>query len=160
MVCGPAGGGNDQSIFGTIRTWLRGRGLAVNTSSSRQTSPRPQVRGRSVAQLAVPRRGELWLVLTPGQPDDPHQPRPALVVSDDIRNRMTDDLIVVPLFSRGRPGPTRVGLPAGAGGLDHESLAYCEQITTVDRDFLRRGPMGDRLIAGHIESVVLVIRRA
>jgi mRNA interferase MazF len=102
----------------------------------------------------------MWLVRTPGQPDDPHQPRPALVVSDDIRNRMTDDLIVVPLFSRGRPGPTHVPLPAGAGGLDHESVAFCEEVSTIDRDFLRRGPLGPRLDDAAIDAVVRGIRRA
>ena len=118
------------------------------------------MRGGSAPDLAVPRRGELWLVLTPGQPDDPHQPRPALVVSDDVRNRMTDDLIVVPLFSRGGPGPTRVPLPAGAGGLDHESVVFCEEVSTIDRDFLRRGPLGQRLEAPAMDAVVRGIRRA
>ena len=107
-----------------------------------------------------PQRGELWLVFTPGQPDDKHQPRPALVVSDEVRNRLTDDLIVVPLFTRGRLGPTRVALPAGAGGVDHDSIAFCEEITTIDRDFLRRGPLGPRLDDALIGAVVRGIRRA
>jgi mRNA interferase MazF len=109
---------------------------------------------------AAPRRGELWLVMTPGQPDDPHQPRPALVVSDDIRNRMTDDLIVVPLFSRGSAGPTRVRLPAGSGGLEHASMVFCDEVTTIDRDFLRRGPLGQRLDQTAMDAVVRAIRRA
>ncbi|MHB8507975.1 MAG: type II toxin-antitoxin system PemK/MazF family toxin [Candidatus Dormibacteria bacterium] len=109
---------------------------------------------------SAPRRGELWLVLTPGQPDDPHQPRPALVVSDDVRNRMTDDLIVVPIFPSGRPGPTRVQLPAGGGGQDHDSVVFCEEVTTIDRDFLRRGPLGQRLDAATMDAVVRGIRRA
>lgn len=115
---------------------------------------------RASPSAAAPRRGELWLVMTPGQPDDPHQPRPALVVSDDIRNRMTDDLIVVPLFSRGRAGPTRVSIEAGNGGLDHESVVFCEEITTIDRDFLSRGPLGPRLEHTVMEAVVRGIRRA
>ena len=44
------------------------------------------------------------MVYIPGQPDDPHQPRPALVISEDVRNRLTDDVIVVPIFSTGRLG--------------------------------------------------------
>jgi len=118
------------------------------------------VKRRSAPRLAVPRRGEVWLVLTPGQPDDPHQPRPALVVSDDVRNRMTDDLIVVPLFSRGRLGPTRVPLLAGAAGLDRESIVFCEEITTIDRDFLKRGPLGERLPQPEMDAVVRGIMRA
>lgn len=107
-----------------------------------------------------PRRGELWLVYTPGQPDDSHQPRPALVVSEDVRNRLRDDLIVVPAFTRGRLGPTRVQLPAGAGGLEDASVLFCEEITTVDRDFLYRGPLGRRLPADVMDGVVRGVRRA
>jgi mRNA-degrading endonuclease toxin of MazEF toxin-antitoxin module len=73
---------------------------------------------------------------------------------------MTDDLIVVPLFSRGRPGPTRVQLRAGSGGLDHASVVFCEEITTIDRDFLRRGPLGQRLQDSVMDAVVRGIRRA
>ena len=54
------------------------------------------------------------MVYTPGPPDDPHQPRPALVVSEEVRNRLRDDLVVIPLFSLGRFGPTRVYVPAAA----------------------------------------------
>lgn len=107
-----------------------------------------------------PRRGEIWLASTPGQPDDPHQPRPALVVSEDVRNRMTDDVIIVPLFSRGRPGPTRVLVPARTGGLAHDSVAFCEEVTTVDRDFLGREPLGPRVAATLMEAVVRGVRRA
>ena len=64
------------------------------------------------------------------------------MISEDIRNELTDDVIVVPVFSRGAPGPTRVTLPAGSGGLTRESTLFCEEITTIDRDFLRRGPLG------------------
>ncbi|MGH9076016.1 MAG: type II toxin-antitoxin system PemK/MazF family toxin [Acidimicrobiales bacterium] len=102
----------------------------------------------------------MWLVHTPGQPDDPHQPRPALVISEDVRNRLRDDLIVIPAFSRGRLGPTRVRLPAGAGGLEHQSVLFCEEITTLDRDFLHRGPLGRRLPADVMGVVVRGVRRA
>jgi mRNA interferase MazF len=73
---------------------------------------------------------------------------------------MTDDLIVVPLFSSGRPGPTRVAIPAGAGGVPHDSIAFCEEITTIDRDFLRRGPLGEPIPSQLVEQVVRAIRRA
>lgn len=107
-----------------------------------------------------PRQGEVWYVHTPGQPDDPHQPRPALVVSEDIRNRLTDDLIVIPIFSRGRLGPTRVRLPAGQGGIDHDSVLFCEEITTIDRDFLSRGPLGEPVSAALLDQVIRAVRRA
>jgi len=98
-------------------------------------------------------------VFTPGQPDDPHQPRPAVVVSEDVRNRMRDDLIVVPVFSAGQLGPTRVALSARSSGLRHNSVIFCEEITTIDRDFLARGPVG-MLSAKLVDGVVRSVRRA
>ena len=32
-----------------------------------------------------------------------------------------------------RRGPSAILLPAGAGGLPHESVALCHQVTTLDR---------------------------
>jgi mRNA interferase MazF len=100
------------------------------------------------------------MVYTPGQPDDPHQPRPALVISEDVRNRLTDDVIVVPLFSTGRVGPTRVALAKGTGGLRRSSVLYCEEVTTIDRDFLDRGPLGPRVSGPVLDEVVRAVRRA
>jgi mRNA interferase MazF len=99
-------------------------------------------------------------VYTPGQPDDPHLPRPALVVSEDVRNAIRDDLIVVPMFSRGRLGPTRVVIPAGAGNIPGEGILFCEEITTIDRDFLVRGPLGPPIGRYRMAEVVRAIRRA
>ncbi len=107
-----------------------------------------------------PRRGELWMVYTPAQPDDPHQPRPALVVSEDVRNRLRDDLIVVPAFSAGRVGPTRVVVQAGTGGLPQDSVLFCEEITTIERDFVQRGPLGPRIDGHTMSRVIRAIRRA
>ena len=100
------------------------------------------------------------MVYTPGQRDDPHQPRPALVISEDIRNGLRDDLIVIPLFSAGRFGPTRVPVPAGTAGLRRPGVLFCEEITTIDRDFLQRGPLGARLSRSILESVLRAVRRA
>lgn len=107
----------------------------------------------------TPRRGEIWYVFTPGQPDDPHQPRPAVVVSEDVRNRMRDDLIVVPVFSAGQSGPTRVALPARSSGLRNNSVIFCEELTTIDRDFLARGPVGT-LSPKLMDAVIRSVRRA
>jgi mRNA-degrading endonuclease toxin of MazEF toxin-antitoxin module len=108
----------------------------------------------------VPRRGEVWLAQTPGQPDDPHQPRPVLIISVDARNRSTDDVIVVPIFSNGRLGPTRVLLPAGHGGVHHDSVLFCDEITTIDHDFLISGPLGPSVPSTIIDAVVRAILHA
>jgi len=111
----------------------------------------------TTSNLAPPQRGYVWYVFLPGQPDDPHQPRPALILSDNVRNRLTDDLIVVPIFSTGRPGPTRVPIGAGVGGLHHEGILFCEELATIDRDFLVRGPLGSRVPDDLLNSVVRAI---
>jgi mRNA interferase MazF len=72
---------------------------------------------------------------------------------------MRDDLIVVPIFSTGRGGPTRVMVSARSTGLRHDSIAFCDEITTIDRDFLYRGPVGT-LTKSLLEAVVRGIRRA
>jgi mRNA-degrading endonuclease toxin of MazEF toxin-antitoxin module len=109
---------------------------------------------------AGPRRGEFWFAHTPGQPDDPHQPRPVLVVSADARNRVADDVIVVPAFSRGAPGPTRVIVEAGSGGLPTRSVLFCDEITTLDVDFLSDGPLGRAVDEALLARVVRAVRRA
>ena len=97
---------------------------------------------------------------TPGQPRDPHQPRPALIISDDTRNRMSDDVIVVPVFSRRRLGPTRVLIAKGTGGLDHDSVLLCEEVSTIAREFLDRGPLGQPVPDSLLARVVRAVRRA
>ena len=107
-----------------------------------------------------PLRGEIWNVYTPGQPTDPHQPRPALVVSADERNKAEDDVVVVPIFTRGEIGPTRVAIQAGFGGLDHDSVIFCEEITTLDVELLDEGPLGDRVPESLLRRVVRAVRIA
>lgn len=110
--------------------------------------------------MTTPRRGQFWLAYTPGQPDDPHQPRPVLVVSEDVRNELRDDVMVVPAFSKGRLGPTRVEVPAGTGGLRHAGVLFCEELTTIDQDFLQRGPLGGPVGEEVLADVVRAVRRA
>jgi mRNA-degrading endonuclease toxin of MazEF toxin-antitoxin module len=107
-----------------------------------------------------PRRGEIWWANVPGQPADPHQPRPSLIVSDDIRNRMTADVIVVPIFSRGRLGPTRVPLPAGVGGIPRDSVLFCDELATIADLFLVSGPLGAPVPADLLARVVRAVRRS
>lgn len=107
-----------------------------------------------------PRRGEIWRAYTPVQPDDPHQSRPVLVISVDTRNRLTDDLIVIPIFSAGRLGPTRVPIAGGVGGLAHDSVLFCEAITTIDRDYLAAGPLGPAVPESLLDQVLLGVHNA
>jgi mRNA-degrading endonuclease toxin of MazEF toxin-antitoxin module len=107
-----------------------------------------------------PRLGEIWLIDTPNQPDDPHQPRPGLIVSEDLRNRRSPTVIVVPVFSSGRPGPTRVTIRAGVGGIDHDSILLCEQLATLNKVFVFDGPLGGTASPSLLGRVNRAIRRA
>lgn len=75
-----------------------------------------------------PRRGEIWWLETPSQPHDPDTPGVALIHSANRRNHHKDDYIVVPAFSHGNLGPTRVFLPEGEGGIDHDSILFFDEV--------------------------------
>ena len=72
-----------------------------------------------------PQRGEVWLT---SLPDDPKR-RPSLIVSIDVRNEMSNSVLTVPITTNLRPSPTHVFLPAMQGGLTHDSVARCENVT-------------------------------
>ena len=84
-----------------------------------------------------PRRGEIWLVEFP---DDPKS-RPALIVSPDVRNELANSVLAVPVTTNLRPAPTHVLLPAGQGGLNHDSIAGCENVSYLHKSRLNRGPL-------------------
>ena len=107
-----------------------------------------------------PRRGEIWMVETPNQPDDPHQPRPALVVSEDGRNRRRPSIMFAPVFSSGAVGPTHVALPAGAGGIPHRSVIFCEEVSALHKMFVVDGPLGGTVSLSLLGRVNRAIRRA
>jgi len=102
--------------------------------------------------VAYPRRGEIWLVRLPGWSPEA-QERPALVVSVDVRNCLANDVIVVPLTTNLRPAPTHVELPAGEGGLRQTSMARCEQITTLPKKYLLRGPFAGTVSPEKLKEV-------
>ena len=109
--------------------------------------------------MSFPRRGEIYLVRIPGHPSDT-KARPALVVSMDVRNRLANDVIVVPLSTTLRLAPTHVELPAGEGGLKETSMAKCEQVTTLDRAFLLRGPFAGTMSPSLMQDIEKAIQIA
>ena len=84
------------------------------------------------------------MINLPSKPKDVKN-RPALVVSLDIRNKLANDIIVVPLSTNLRPSPTHVLLQEGEGGLSKASMAKCEQVSTIDKSFLIRGPFAGKI---------------
>jgi mRNA interferase MazF len=107
-----------------------------------------------------PRRGEIWGVDTPNRPDDPHQPRRAIVISEDARNELRDHSIVVMIYSRGALGPTHVAIQRGTIGLDHDSIVLCEEVSTLDHRFFRYGPLGSQVPDHVLRQIVRAIRIA
>jgi len=109
--------------------------------------------------MSYPKRGEIYLVNLPSQPRD-MKARPALIVSMDIRNRLANDVVVVPISTTLRSSPTHVQFAKGEGGLHKLSLAKCEQITTLDKCFLVRGPFSGTIKTETMAEVEKAIQRA
>ncbi len=96
-----------------------------------------------------PRRGEIWLV---DFPDDPKS-RPALIVSPDARNQFANSVLAVPVTTNLRPARTHVLLPARQGGLSHDSMARCENISYLLKSRLNHGPLASTINAALMREV-------
>lgn len=110
-----------------------------------------------------PKNGEVWLVKLPNQPHDIHQPRTAIIVSTDGRNKMATDVMVVPTTSaknfHAHP-LVHISIPKGEGGLAKDSFARCDQVTTLDKSLLAKGPLGLPIHLKYRWSLINAIRRA
>jgi mRNA interferase MazF len=91
----------------------------------------------------LPQSGEIWIVKIPNQPNDPHQPRPVVIVSTNSQNKHLTSVIAIPTSSSVTdPHPKlHIFLPKGTGGLTRDSYARCELITTLDKSLFVKGPM-------------------
>jgi mRNA interferase MazF len=84
------------------------------------------------------RRGDIFLVnLDPVVGSEIGKTRPALVIQNDLANRTSPTITIIPISSRvERVFPFQVLIPSGEGGLELTSKALCEQIRTVARSRL------------------------
>lgn len=105
---------------------------------------------------SFPRRGEIWLV---DFPDDPKS-RSALIVSHDARNELANSVLAVPITTSPRPGATHVALPARQGGLTHDSMARCENVSYLHKSRLSRGPLGAAISPALMREVERSFMRA
>ena len=78
-------------------------------------------------------RGDVFLVnLDPVVGSEVGKTRPAIVLQNEMANRTSPTVTVVPLSTKvERVFPFQVLIPAGEGGLTRESKALCEQIRTL-----------------------------
>jgi mRNA-degrading endonuclease toxin of MazEF toxin-antitoxin module len=83
-----------------------------------------------------PRRGEVYLVRL-------DKDRPAVILSVDALNRHALDVCLVPLTTvHHRAFSMRVPVTAGDGGLRYNCWAKCDQVTTLEKSFLRPPALG------------------
>lgn len=96
--------------------------------------------GKVPARLAFPRRGEVYLVrFDPTVGAEIQKTRPALVIQNDVGNRVSPLTIIAAISSRRDPArvyPTDVLVSKGEGGLAAESVVLTNQIRSVDKQRL------------------------
>ena len=92
---------------------------------------------RRAAETSYPKRGEIYLAsFDPSLGLEIKKTRPALVIQNDIGNRVTEMTIVAPITSTVRfpLNPVHVIVPASAStGLTVVSVALMNQIRAIDR---------------------------
>ena len=105
-----------------------------------------------------PRRGCVYWVQLADEPNDKR--RPAVILSDNVRNEYANDYMVVPVSTRVTLAPTHVVLAPGEGGLPARSIAKCEQLTTVAKYRIVGPPLGPPLPEPQIRKLVQGVLRA
>jgi mRNA interferase MazF len=85
------------------------------------------------------KRGEIyWVDWGAGHGHEQGGTRPALVIQNDIGNRLSPTTIVAAVTTRARrPYPFHVDVTAAESGLRQDSTVLLEQLQTIDQDRLR-----------------------
>lgn len=100
-----------------------------------------------------PKRGEIYVA-------NLDKPRPAIILSVDQLNRHALDVCVVPITTKPHARfVLRVPLKKGEGGLDADCWAKCDQVTTLEKAFLRPRPLG-ALSSAKLQEVAQQVRFA
>jgi mRNA interferase MazF len=114
-----------------------------------------------MADLAGPRRGELWMAdLDPTLGREQAGTRPVLVLSVDAFNLGPAELVVVlPLTSKNKNIPLHVMAEAPEGGLSVTSYVKCEDIRSISTTRLiqRRGTLSATTLEAVAERVKLLL---
>ena len=92
-----------------------------------------------------PRQRQVYLSRALKQSGDTKK-RPVVVVSIDVRNQYSSTVLVVPFSSdleEAANNPSRAVIPKGEGGLEIDSVAMCDLLTTIQKRYLERGSYGE-----------------
>ena len=105
-------------------------------------------------------RGQIyWVQLDPTVGSEIQKTRPALVVSNDANNRVSNTITVLPITSQvGTIRPYEVLLLRGSGGLRVPSKAKANQIRTVDKQRFSGKPLGNSVEQVVLEQVAAAIK--
>ena len=103
-----------------------------------------------------PKRGEIWLVVLP----DEELERPCIVVSLNNRNQYANSILIVPLTSNPTQSNTHVRINLGEGGISRESMARCENITNIPKDYFGEAPLGRTIPKERMNEIEKAIQRA
>ena len=89
-------------------------------------------------EIEFPKRGQIWVLrLDPTVGAEIKKTRPALIISNDICNKYTATVTVLPITSQASGvQPFEVSLSPPEGGLLKDSKIKSQQIRTVDKSRL------------------------
>ena len=84
--------------------------------------------------------------------------RPAVVLQIDRANAVSPHTIIAPFTTKIRRAilPSHVSIPAGTGGLAHDSVVLCEQLRVIDKRRIIR--VLGHLDAPHREEIATAVR--
>ena len=85
--------------------------------------------------------------------------RPAVILSPEIRNRLANDVIIVPCSTSARAMPWHVRIRRGEAGIPQACMAECEQIATVPKSWIESRELG-QLSRGRMLEVELAVLSA
>ena len=103
--------------------------------------------------VAISRGGVVLCDLNPVVGTEQAGVRPVIVLQIDRANTVSPHTIIVPFTTRIRRAllPSHALVPAGAGGLNRDSVALCEQIRVIDKRRIVR--VLGRLDGPHLEEI-------
>lgn len=104
------------------------------------TGGRPGKQPPPETSMRNPRRGEVWFVdFDPSVGTEIRKVRPALIISNDVANRVRTKVTLMPITGTLAESPVAVQLePNPTNGLDRPSLVKVLDLTTFDKSRLRR----------------------